>query len=73
MSHSERRTRSAALLLIAAGLVLLLNLTACLVRGQIMTGLALWGVGLLAGAVLLLEAPAVPVLIDPSLTDSEEH
>lgn len=59
--------------LIGSGLaVLLLNLAACLVRGQVMTGLALVGVALLIGGVLVLEAPADPALLDPSLTDTQE-
>ena len=62
-----------ASVLIGSGLaVLLLNLAACLVRGQVMTGLALVGVALLVGGVLVLEAPADPALFDPSLTDSQE-
>lgn len=64
-------TKSSVLL--GSGLaVLLLNLAACLIRGQVMTGLALVGVALLIGGVLVLEAPADPALLDPSLTDSQE-
>lgn len=62
-----------ASVLIFSGLaVLLINLAACLVRGQVMTGLALVGVALLIGGVLVLEAPADPALLDPSLTDTQE-
>lgn len=63
-----RRARTACLLAAAGVVVLLLNLAASLALGQVMTGLALWGVGLLVGAALVLELPA-----DPALTDDQEH
>lgn len=62
-----------ASVLLGSGLaVLVLNMAACLVRGQAMTGLALLGIALIIGGVLVLEAPADPPLVDPSLTDSQE-
>ncbi|WP_315503668.1 hypothetical protein [Actinomyces radicidentis] len=67
MSRTQATAPTKAAALIGSGVAaLLLNLVACLIRDQTMTGLALLGVVLLIAGVLLLELHATtPTTLDP--------